>query len=102
MKKIKLQSELISQSLQPFLHLGSSTLHFMAIDGKLTRDLCFGKAFFTSLTHEARPLPSWMLNRNSVIEKRCLLMIGSNNAVKKPTNEKQTTPIETFDALMLA
>ena len=34
-------------------------------------------------------------------EKRFLKMIGSNKAVKNPMSEKQMTPIDTFDALIL-
>ena len=42
------------------------------------------------------------LNRNSLPENLCLLMIGSNKAVKNPTSEKHTTPMLTLEALMEA
>ena len=41
------------------------------------------------------------LKSTSRTEMRCRLISGSKKAVKKPTKEKQTTPTEMFEALML-
>ena len=37
---------------------------------------------------------------SSTHDMRLLNSMGSNRAVKNPISEKQTTPIDTFDALM--
>ena len=39
--------------------------------------------------------------RNSRAEKRFLKIMGSKSAVKKPISEKQMTPMDTLEALML-